>query len=301
MFNSTHEFEATVLVRGKPVTEVVHNGQTFIEGRKKSSYELYFRNNTHDRVLVVPSVDGLSVIDGSPAGKHSPGYIIDAHDDVTIPGWTISDEEAAAFEFNSQGSRKASKKTYVEATGQDPQHQGAIGFLVFRERPILKTRRGPVRAYHAAMPGRTKSAMGDSVDWQRAAYSHTIGASVEDGSAMSWTTTTTSDPVDSLGNVPNNAAVEASLGTGFGASVDFETLKVDFKREATHCAVFAFFYDTLKNLRKAGVPVEQFNVHYSETYETGPNPFPDSPEVTGYAKPPKGWTGSGRKYRKTRR
>jgi hypothetical protein len=117
--------------------------------------------------------------------------------------------------------------------------------------------------------------------------------------------------VDSLGNSANigsvwtGASIDAdegkALGTGFGEAVEFETQKVEFRREANPCAVFAFFYDTLKNLRRAGIPVEYFNRHYTESVSNVPNPFPDSPEVTGYANTPRGWTGrKNRSRRKTR-
>ena len=92
-----------------------------------------------------------------------------------------------------------------------------------------------------------------------------------------------------------------ALGTGFGDAVEFETQNTVFHREANPCAVFAIYYDTLKNLRRAGVPVHQFDRHYSTSYSAGPNPFPDSPEVVGCT-PPRGWTGrSGSKGRRKTR
>ena len=321
MFNSTREFEATVLVRGKPVTEVVHNGKTFIEGRKKSTYELYFRNNSSQRVLVVPSVDGLSAIDGQPAGKESPGYVIEPWSDVTVPGWTVNGREAAEFVFHAQGAYYADEETYVEQMGEDPRNQGAIGFMVFRERPILRVkpyhnprvdwpRSRPIRKAftpdHTAMPdpfGRTfhgGQVVGSTTGEAVSNTTHTV--------CVSSSAAVYSCSVDSLGNEPSADVVWSgadvdegkSLGTGFGEAVEFETQQVEFQREADPCAVFAFFYDTIKNLRRAGVPVEQFARHYSQSYDTGPDPFPNSPEVAGYANAPRGWTGRSRRRRKTR-
>ena len=321
MFNSTREFEATVLVRGKPVTEVVHNGRTFIEGRKKSSYELYFRNNTNQTVLVVPSVDGLSVIDGQPAGKESPGFVVDRWSEVTIPGWTFNGREAAEFIFHAQGAYYEDEETYVEAMGEDPRNQGAIGFMVFRQqprlvwpttpRPFKKGGPDPFRRRYGAAPSTGgfvyDSHTGDAPVWD----SHTVIGSSDGGvramnvsSSVIGSGAELSFTADSLGNQPSHAVDPdegKSLGTGFGEAVEFETQQVEFQREADPCAVFAFFYDTKKNLRKMGVPVEEFSKHYSQRYDTAPDPFPTSPEVSGYANAPKGWTGRRRNTRRRTR
>ena len=296
MFNSTREFEASVLVRGKPVTEVVHNGQTFVEGRRKSTYELSFRNNSSQQVLVVPSVDGLSVIDGQPAGKASPGYVVGPWNSVDVPGWTVNGHEAAEFVFHAQNAFYEDEQTYAEAMGEDPGNQGVIGFMVFRQLPVPRRVR-PLRAnvFHASAPSWQTGGYvyGSTTDQVIGASSHTVSSSVSP---------------DSFGNLPSDEGVrgmvdmdaEKSLGTGFGEAVEFETQEVEFRREADPCAVFAFYYDTLKNLRRAGVPVELFNRHYSESASYAPNPFPTSPEVTGYANTPPGWTGKA-KHRHTRR
>lgn len=320
MYNSTREFEACVLVNGKPVTEVVHNGQTFIEGRRKSTYELSFRNNSNQTVLVVPSVDGLSVIDGQRAGKQSPGYVIGPWDSVNVPGWTVNGREAAEFIFHAQDAHYTDEQTYAEEMDEDPANQGAIGFMVFR-----KSRPQP------RPPWRPRNMMpisGSSGIWKSGASagSPTYDSGASTGGYVKGTTTgavplvgnaetrcvsssdvscSVSNTMDSLGNTPNNEEVKTSsifhvadvdegksLGTGFGEAVEFETQNVEFRREANPCAVFAFFYDTLKNLRKIGVPVGHFNRHYSESVSNAPNPFPDSPEITGnYANAPRGWTG----------
>ena len=314
MFNSTREFEACVRVRGKPVTEVVHNGKTFVEGRKKSPYELYFHNNTLQQVLVVPSVDGISAIDGEAAGKASPGYVVNPYQDIVIPGWTVNGEEAAEFTFHAQGAKRQRNKTYVEAMGEDPRNQGAIGFMVFRPMPHSLwsgTPRHfvpPGTMWGSAGGGSPQGSGGGGVNYNADINSTVIGSVTNCAPDMNANTGETfgasasvQSSADSFGNETSikkrMVDSEASLGTGFGEAVEFETQKVEFRREANPCAVFAFFYDTKRNLRKAGVPVELFDRHYStSSYDTGPDPFPNSPEVAGYANAPKGW--SGRKYRK---
>jgi len=320
MYNSTREFEACILVNGKPVTEVVHNGQTFIEGRKKSTYELYFRNNSSQQVLVVPSVDGLSAIDGQSAGKDSPGYVVDPWSDVTVPGWTVNGQEAAEFIFHAQNAYYDDEQTYAEEMGEDERNQGAIGFMVFRQKPapIRKAfsssrAKHPYRRnmfeYDVRGTGSPPNSIlrGSSGNVHNASFdansvlnvSNTIAGSVGSADNVATYTVNTSD---NLGNSVTMDFMDVdegkSLGTGFGEAVEFETQQVEFRREANPCAVFAFYYDTVKNLRRMGVPVEHFNRHYSESITNAPNPFPDSPEVTGYATAPRGWTGKGTRGRR---
>jgi len=320
MYNSTREFEACVLVNGKPVTEVVHNGQTYLEGRKKTNYELQFRNNSAQQVLVVPSVDGLSVIDGQSAGKQSPGYVIDPWDSVIVPGWTVNGREAAEFIFHAQSAYWSDEQTYAEEVGQDASNQGAIGFMVFRRKPLPIRKSfssGQMKSSHKPMFDMGNRGTGDIPDSLLRDYSsssaYTSVGGVLNASNVAGTVTTSAGtvgaitPTYTVDNLGNHATLDfmsvdldegKSLGTGFGEAVEFETQKVEFEREANPCAAFAFYYDTLKNLRKLGVPVEHFSRHYSEAVSSAPNPFPDSPEVTGYATAPRGWTGRAR--RKTR-
>jgi hypothetical protein len=321
MYNSTREFEACIHVNGKPVTEVVHNGQTYIEGRKKTTYELYFRNNSSMQALVVPSVDGMSVIDGESAGKQSPGYVVDPWSEVVIPGWTVNGDEAAEFIFHAQGAHWSDEETYAEAIGADASNQGAIGFMVFH-RKVKPTRKsydssrmkstrkrmfdmdgnGTGKAPDNMLLGASGSVLNmDNSAVNNILYSSNVSSSASGVTTDTVTTTSGISGTPTMDGYVAGSYVELdkddgkSLGTGFGDAVEFETQKVEFERELNPCAAFAFYYDTLKNLRKVGVPVQHFNRHYSEAVSSAPNPFPDSPEVTGYATAPSGWTGRTRK------
>ena len=151
MHTHCHEYEAHVLVNGRPVTEVTHNGDTYIEGRKGSKFTLRVRNNSWKRILVVPSVDGRNVLDGEPCGIESRGYVIGARETLDIPGWTLPNQDpgkedsdsVGRFIFRAQGAPDGSRRqTYAEAMG-DPDNQGVIGFMVFKEKecfpgPIIK-------------------------------------------------------------------------------------------------------------------------------------------------------------------
>ena len=283
MYSPRSSFEASILVNGRPVTEVKHEGNTYIEGRKGTEYALFFRNNSPKRVLVVPSVDGMSVIDGELASLQSGGYVVGPRDSITIPGWTVSHGEAAAFVFHAQDSAYRDERTYAEETGKSQNNQGVIGFLVFEEKEPQRTvfpthykgmtpRGGYSGNMGNASPQIYNSTLGGAGQW-----SHTdelIGSSVT-------TTSTTSVPDLDTGK---------PLGTGFGDAVDFGTTEVQFirKNPDNPRASFVLYYDTKSNLRRLGVPVEQFSRHYSESRSSGPSPFPGSPEKK-FAKPPKGW------------
>jgi hypothetical protein len=335
MYNSTREFEACVLVNGKPVTEVVWHGMTYVEGRRKSNYELFFRNNSFQKVLVVPSVDGLSVIDGETAGKFSSGYVLEPWTHLKVPGWTINGREVAEFIFHAQGAYHSDEQTYAEEMGDDPDNQGVIGFMVFRQKFVTRPRvksfaksadpfkgfnhDGTVRGIDSRTYGSASNVSGtsDTLSINSASLGESTSSCSPDHQTKTMGISSGSTTaVEGLDNVTvTNAAyhvgatVEDSydpdehkaLGTGFGDAVEFETQTTEFLREADPCTVFAIYYDTLKNLRRAGVPVHQFDRHYSTSYSDGPNPFPNSPDVVGCT-PPRGWTGRSRSQgrRKTR-
>lgn len=279
MYNSTHEYDACVLVNGKPITEVIHNGQIYIEGRKNSVYELQFRNKTDRRVLVVPSVDGLNVLDGKPCGAESGGYVVSAYETLVIPGWKVDDGTAAKFVFKPQGSKNRKDKTYVEAIGQNPENQGAIGFMVFRER--LGILRGSL--FHSTLPPRYGNPWDDGYYGQpRYRDPWDDGYNGQNEIKCSYSGFSSSSQTMDTNDVSN-------LGTGFGKATDFQTTSVSFEKASSMPdVIFAFFYDTIQNMKKMGVPTEKF--HSKRRTKTTPNPFPKSPTIMGSGcKPPKGW------------
>ncbi len=57
--------ELRLLIKGRPAQEFFHNGNTFLEGREGSNFEVEVINRNPFRIEAVISVDGLSVVDGS--------------------------------------------------------------------------------------------------------------------------------------------------------------------------------------------------------------------------------------------
>jgi len=282
MFSSTREYEACVLVNGKPVTEVTHNGRTYIEGRNNSVYKLRFTNKTSRRVLIIPSVDGLNVLDGKPCGKDSRGYVVGAYGSITIPGWTVDGSTAAKFMFKPQNADRSKDETYVEAMGENPENQGVIGFMVFTEAYPVNPR---IWRKSTFLPkNRWDDGTDDASDCMiRSSVSS--AAFSTNAMGVSSNVTTTMNSSDAMPN-PDEGK---SLGTGFGKATDFETTTTSFSKASSNPqVVFSFFYDTLQNLKKIGVPVKHFQKKGRK--KKGPNPFPMSPELMGLCcQPPRGW------------
>lgn len=120
------QYALTVLIAGKPAKEYGHEGRTFIAGRNGSDYTIRLTNKSPRRVKAVVTVDGLSVIDGKPASMDGPGYIINAWSNADVPGWRVSDDGVARFQFGNPAD------SYAAQSGK-PEHQGVIGAAFFEE------------------------------------------------------------------------------------------------------------------------------------------------------------------------
>lgn len=118
--------EIEVLVNGKPVREYHQNG-VFIEGRKGTQFSLRLRNNSSSRKLFIPSIDGLSVLDGENASYDSGGYVVNGYSSITIDGWRTSNTHVAQFYFS------APNDSYGKRTGKG-KNLGIIGCAVYDER-----------------------------------------------------------------------------------------------------------------------------------------------------------------------
>jgi hypothetical protein len=127
-------FELSVSIprdgRVTPLREFGHNGFTYVESRDGQKFSLKFRNNTAHRVLAVPSIDGISVLEGTKATPQSRGYIVPAYSQVEIKGWRTSLDDISSFVFE----RKESGKTYSEGVGEGTQNCGVIAVKVFAEK-----------------------------------------------------------------------------------------------------------------------------------------------------------------------
>lgn len=285
MLSANRAYEASVHVRGRPVREVPHRGQTYIEGRQGSEYTLYFKNTTGERVLLIPSVDGLCVINGEKAGHDSPGFIIDPWGDITIPGWMVNGTTAAKFIFRPQDSQF--EKTYVEQLASEgapvePGCQGLIGFRVIGEKVAQKSffNRPPYRS----SPGEP---------WEAPVFgSGPLDSIRASGTGTPYQGTMFSATSSVVGSMNTSASVgdadwlqqqSEGLGTGFGSATPFKTEQSFFNRGEVR-AEMVLEYDTLRGLKNRGVPVNLLKSDYAVR-----SAFP-ADSVVG-CKPPAGWRG----------
>jgi len=129
MKNGNFELEVCLAAdEPKPLRQYGHDSRTFVEGKPGTPFCLVFRNHSSDRVEVVPSVDGLSVMDGKPATEDSEGYVVEPYRRVIIRGWRTSLKESSKFVFEKRGG------SYAAATGQGESSCGVIGVLVYKEK-----------------------------------------------------------------------------------------------------------------------------------------------------------------------
>lgn len=210
-------YEIEILVNGSPVKEYFHDEKHYIEGRKDTRFSLRLCNNSWQRKLFVPSIDGLSVMDGEECSFKSGGYLVDGHSAITIDGWRVSDKQVAEFFFSD------AKRSYSKRSGKGVANLGVIGCAVFNEKVhVIKmpTMRAMPTDYHG---------------YDRSTQFFCLGTN------LSCSTTSAS----------------ADLGTGWGDQKLSEVTTVSFERNATPDAVFEIFYNTRENLKKMGVVFKQ--------------------------------------------
>lgn len=247
--------------------------QTYIEGRDGSDFSLEIRNTNPHRILVIPSVDGLSVLDGKPASDKSSGYIIEANSHLSIPGWKVDGDTAAKFFF--AGEKGGS---YSEQAGHGPVNKGVIGLMVFKELVTHSYDTYTTNTFLMGSSGRLTNRLSRGM-------SPTFGARTMNAVSSSWSANAaTPQGATLLSKTTNftdeNPAVEQTLGTGFGEATEFATKKADFKR-GDLLAVIQLYYDDKRGLKKRGIELDRVGKQ-----QTRPNAFP---AMTEGCAPPVGW------------
>ena len=252
-----NQIELEVRVHGSPAREYVdREGITWVEGRGGSEYILRVVNQTFSRILVVASVDGLSVMDGKAASLNSDqGYIIGPRNSIGIPGWRLDSNSVAKFKFGGPGS------SYAAASGK-PMDIGVIGCAVFLEAytpPVEVKCSGPI--FPCGVRGLTgpHGSAGAGPMYTASCYNMSAGPVT---------------PVADFG--------APSLGTEFGDRTGHRVTEVTFTRQEPAHEVLSIRYGTREELMRRGIDLNQ-------RPEMGrvPNPFPADKGCV----PPPGWTG----------
>ena len=212
-----HYYEASILINGRTITEYWHDGQVYIEGRKGSEFQLRLRNNSSKRILVIASVDGLSVMDGNPASEESRGYIVTGYSTLDIPGWRLNNDQVAKFVFSGK------TQAYAEQMQKGGQC-GVIGFMIFEELVPPTAVYYPNFITCSTAPPQWSSNTSASVEYQ-SSNQHTI-----------------------------RTADSFELGTGFGQAQQHSVSTATFRRKSTvPDAIMVMYYDSRRNLEKRGI------------------------------------------------
>lgn len=232
----------SVLVRGEGAPRETReyvapgDGNHFIEGREGSEFILRIKNDTAKRVLAVPSVDGLSVIDGKKAGSSSSGFVLEPYGHVDVVGWLRDRDNAAAFYF--AGMKDGKDDSYVARIDGDTDHKGVIGVMFFAEERI-------------------RGSLSDFKGGPMLVGSSAKGASASKGLGMLRSM--------SAGSLSADAQAQC-LGAGYGRETGFATKSVAFRR-GTEITRISLFYDDARGLKRRGIDVTRPTTKL-------PNPFP---------------------------
>ncbi len=265
-----------VLIKGRVATEYVSpmDYQTYIEGRDGSEFELEIHNRNPFDIEAIVSIDGLSIIDGKPAGIASSGYLVRANERMAIPGWKVDGSTAAKFQF--AGEKGGS---YVEQIGGDTLNKGVIGIKAFA--PKSQANHLVFRSSGHNMNSRSypKGARGMSPMLGSATLNHSSASYSSNAATASYTADSMmgGQLETSTYKAFDTEAVTQSLGTEFGAATNFATTEVSFERGDLQ-AMMWLNYDDRQGLKRRGIDVSR--------PKPRPNPFPA--DVVGCT-PPAGW------------
>lgn len=243
---SDSNIEFSILINGSNPIQIyrdpITNSANFVEGRKGSEFQIQVKNNNYYRVCVIPSVDGLSTIDGKTATKDSPSFIIEPRSTIKIPGWTIDHNTISAFKFTDM-----SKSYSKEVTGTD-QKVGVVGIMVFNEKTTVDWYKiyrdcqnnpwiNSPSQYPVSQPAWFRSTNGIE-------FSSLNAVSTSDVTSSSASTHDTSKPIlGSSASVDLNA--DDHLGVGWGSQQDFRVREEEFNKGDKLC-VMEIHYDTRK-------------------------------------------------------
>jgi hypothetical protein len=269
MLKSSYEVE--IMINGKPAKEYYHEGEVYIEGRKDTRFSIKIKNNSYSRKLFVPTIDGLSVMNGEEGSYESSGYIVQGYSSITIDGWRTSDKDVASFYFSSpEGSyRKKMDKG---------NNLGVIGVAVFDEVYHFPTYQTFTNTIPYPYNTITSPYMG--IDWGTTTPLTNGTANIKafqssGGSNLSASATNDSMQVMNC-NYRAGSSPKQQLGTGFGEQRTSEVTTVNFERKNYPETTFEIRYNTREELEKTGI------IFKKEPLYVAPQAFPGN-----YCKPPK--------------
>ena len=271
-------YEMEILINGRTVKEYFHNNKTYIEGRKSSIFSIRLRNNSSEKTLFVPTVDGLSAIDGKDGSFDSRGYILDAYSSMKIDGWRLNNDEIAEFYFSSV------EDSYRKRKGKG-NNVGSIAVAVFRKKEkkhfCWLDITIPDEPNKHNIPWKQYEPWTTPFDDNRTypkvyCKDDSINVMRASGSAMYSGASASNEVNLSTSSIKSNGQ---AVGTGFGHTKRSEVISVYFDKEGSPDAVLEVFYNSREQLSRIGVDFNRQRHSISE-----PNSFPNE---SGYCERPR--------------
>ncbi|MDZ7863986.1 hypothetical protein [Acidovorax sp.] len=237
--------DVTIVDRDTGATLPVHyaKGEYWVAGRPGARYAVTVRNRTGERVLAVPSVDGVNVLSGETAAWDQRGYVFSAYERYQITGWRKSSSEVAAFEFSSVAN------SYAGRTGR-PAHVGVIGVALFREQQPV-----PAPVVIPEPYSQRRDSSNDSAGLGRLREEPAAPAAAAAAPAPEAESSARAQVAGSLARAP---APSAKLGTAHGQRETSVVSHTSFTRlQERPNEVISIRYDSRENLVAYGVIREQ--------------------------------------------
>ena len=263
--------DVTIVDRDTGATLPVHyaRGEYWVAGRPGARYAISVRNRLGERVLAVPSVDGVNVLSGETAAWDQRGYVFSPHERYQITGWRKSDSQVAAFEFSHIAN------SYAARTGR-PAHVGVIGVALFREQPPVPLPAPAItpepysqRRDSGQSLGRLREEPASPASPAAAAPAAPAPSAESESSARSLS----ADSVAKAAPMPS-----AKLGTAHGQRETSVVLHTSFTRlQEQPNEIISIRYDSRENLVAAGVIREPIARPYVPPV---PRAFPQSDKLS---------------------
>lgn len=267
------DFSFDVVIDGRAAEKYYHERRTYVVAQRGKQYSLRFRNHTWRRVLAVPTVDGLSAMNGQEGSYDSGGYVVSPYGSLEIDGFRLNDESVAAFTFGDRSDSYASKMG-------KPLNVGVIGLAVFYEDT-------PPPNPWPYTPPLWWQAFPDNLRPYLVSYDSGSVSAPDGGTFRIWPTPSEVKTSGSLSYTTRDCyhgpgiLRSQSAGTSFGSVQESRVMETTFLRSPSPVVVLELHYDYLGELVRKGV----LPCHCSRP--NSPVPFP---AITGCT-PPSGWVG----------
>ena len=277
-------FEMQVFLKGHSAKEYGFRGNSYVEGREGSEFEILLTNNSHERVLAVLSVDGKDCITGKDCDINgSGGYVIPEFSHIKIPGWRLNNDEVAKFVFSSP------EKSYAAAIDGDQKELniGVIGCAIFRERKGIFWSGNTVDGNGIYNKGLLRGtavldAIGTNATYTTSSMMD-VAPMAASGSVANVCDASSYTTNASYGTNAPNVLSQNSIGVGFGKKQEQKVQETNFARCSEAECSLILYYDTRDGLKAKGVPLVP-------TISVAPQPFPATTKRNGCL-PPKNWVG----------